>query len=202
MIKRWKKKTVYHVIEGKAEGIFLEYLKLLYCSDPKLVEFSQNIQKGGNPDQLIADALKNSGRDRCLVWIDEDVAVKNDTRQALAHNWHISEPEELIICPIRDLQARFNQSRKKPVLVVSRPVCFEGFILRILGKEAVIPESCQNFSIKTRGREPDDLKAAFDNVLGEVSPLEYYKTHLSHGTLERKRKSILELDLLIESVTI
>lgn len=193
--KRFKKITVYGVLEGtKDERNFLEYLQALY-SDTKKVHITLDPKGGGSPDHLLETALKNTDRNRCFVWMDEDEDLTPESRKTLAKCWKVKE----IVCPLKNIHATHHNANNplKFVIVISHPVCFEGFMLELLGKNnphpVLIPAN--------RDKQVQDLKNAFKSVIGTIKPSDFYEIHLLKATLETKRKAIPELDLLIKLIS-
>lgn len=97
----------------------------------------------------------------------------------------------------RELQAQLNPNNKKrPTLVVSTPVCFEGLMLRILDTTPPVTE----FSFEDRKKQIGDQKSALASLLQGSELGQYLEDNLDLGRLEESRKSIEELDLLISAI--
>lgn len=131
--------TVYCATEGCDEAIFLEYLKTLY-SNTENMRFPDNPVKGGTPDKILMAAISNAHKNaRAFAWFDEDKYFQdNETIDELGKCWCLDNDsiKRMQSEPLNSLQRTFNpKNSKKPVLIISQPVCFEGFILSILGKK-------------------------------------------------------------------
>lgn len=197
--KRSRNITVYCAIEGKDELRFLEFLKEQY-SDPKKMKFPENPYKGGNSDVVLQNALKNTHKfDRALAWFDEDIDILDkENLKSLAKYWNLDSmsTQQILTEPINSFLKSFNQEKKNPTLIISQPVCFEGFILRILGKKC--PHTL--FDENIRDKQVKDLKNAIPEDL-KKDPYNFYKKYLTKDCLEKKRNSIAELDLLIKIIS-
>ena len=151
---------------------------------------------GGKPESLINQAIRHADRDRCFVWLDEDKEFID--RDSLYKAWNISEGSrgEFMKEPLGLLQGKFNSdNKKKPSLIVSKPISVEAFILKVLNRE--IPLDCQILKPAERERQVRKLKNTLDGILENKDELQYYQEQLSKGVLELRRKNIPELDLLI-----
>lgn len=117
----------------------------------------------------------------------------------MARCWNLNEKDskEILFCPLREIQTCLNQGLKKPVLIVSQPICVESLILRTLGKQP----KYLIYEPDNRNQQIQDLKNALDGVLGREKPLDYYRKNLSKGILDKRRKEIPELDLLIKMIS-
>ncbi len=167
--KRKRKTTVFGSIEGKVdEGNLLEYLKEIY-TDINSISFPDNPNRGGDPNHILSFALKNCHYDRSFAWIDEDKDLSQESREKLARCWNLNEEDsrDILSCHLRDIQARFNQKLKKPVLLVSQPVCVESLILKILGKT---PKHLV-YDQSNRTQQINDLKNAYSGVIRTVIPV-------------------------------
>lgn len=174
------KKTSIIAGEGKSEKIFLEYLKSIYWikGGQHSVSVHKNIQEGhggGSSINVAGEVMNQFGclpRDAIVLLLDEDIAgdlsCTDITRQALKRCRYKSViPKDRIKC------------------IMMRP-CFEGFILRILGKRIL-----ENSS---------HCKQQFEIIFGEKAPKVdkgNYTRHCPKKLLEEKRKQISALDELI-----
>lgn len=188
--------TVYCATEGRAEAAFLEHLKSIYVSPDDKIVFPDNPKKGGNGDTIVNHALRSCSYDRSFAWIDEDVDLSEETRAALAKSWD-ADVKGVKACKLKDIQGTYNPDNKKPTLIVSSPVCFESFVLLVLGKK--IPY--KTFDPLQREKQIQNLKNAKSGVFGKMTDVDYYKAHLDRSVLEERRKQITELDMLIKIIT-
>jgi hypothetical protein len=195
--KRKRKTTVFGAIEGQEEALLLEYLKEVYRDDSIVVK--TNPPKGGSPEKVLAYALKSNDRDRVFAWFDEDKDLSQDARKGLIKPWCLKENEksEILTYPLNSLQKKFNQGLRKPILIVSQPVCVEGLILKILGKRI----KHDKFDENIRTKQIDDLKASLGGIFESKNPIEYYRKNLNQSILEKRRKEIYELNLLINMIS-
>ncbi len=197
--KRKRKISVHGTMEGeKSEKNLLEYLKEHYL-DPTLTSFMENPKHGGTPNSLILSALKYIDRDLVFVWLDEDKDLDEETLRAIAKCWNISPQlmDSFLLCALRDLQSTYNIQRRKPVLIVSQPVCVESLILKTLG----YAPPCSRYEADKRDEQIKQLKSALGGVFKKNDHREFYRRVLNKQLLEERRKSIPELDLLISMIT-
>lgn len=197
--KKPRNTTVYCATEGMDEVYFLNHLKGIY-SDLNSMKFPDNPTKGGNPDKIVNDVICNVNKyDRAFAWFDEDKDFSNnETINKLAKCWNLGEEyiKKMRSESLNSLQKKFNPKDKRPILIISQPVCFEGFILRVLGKR--LPH--QQFNSNDREKQVADFKNSMPSCLRD-NPFEYYKQNLIKDALEEKRNNIYELDLLIKMVS-
>lgn len=175
------KKTSTIAGEGKSEKIFLEYLRALYWmkGGQHFVHIHKNIQQGhgGGSSIDVASEVMNQfcrlPRDGIVLLLDKDIAGElschDITQQAIKRCRYKSViPRDKIKC------------------IMMYP-CFEGFILRILGKKAPGNSSyCKQ-----------QFETIFDKQAPKVDKGNYTK-HCPKTLLEEKRQQIPELDALIK----
>jgi len=196
--KRLRKISIFGAVEGDSEAVFLEYIKCLYFDSAQLNMPDDPNCGGGNPDTILNKALKKNDRKRSFLWIDEDKDLCPESRKKLLTPWNLSDKneKEILSVSLCKLQKTLNPENRNPVLIVSQPVCFEGFICRVLGidcKHKVYDETM-------RAKQISDLKSAA--MLGKIEDqLEFYVKNLDKAKLEGKRKEIPELDMLISLVS-
>lgn len=200
--KRQKKRTVFGVIEGKKrENDLLIYLKEIYL-DTNQISFKISPHHGGNPDRLLAIAIKNRFcYDQIFVWIDEDKdLLLEESKEKLFEFWQVNdqEKERFFSCPLRELQNIFNTKRKSPILIVSQPICVESLIFRMLGRDP----PCHEYDPKKRDAQIEKSKNSLNGLFGKKQDLEFYKEQLTIELLEERRQCIPELDLLISVISI
>jgi hypothetical protein len=193
--KRKRKLTLYAVLEGEREESFFKFLQEIYY-DKETLSIHPSPSYGGKPESLINQAISHADRDRCFVWLDEDQEFTD--RDSLYKAWNISEGSrgEFMKEPLGLLQEKFNpDNKRKPSLIVSKPISVEAFILKVLGRE--IPLDCQILKPPERERQVRKLKNTLDGILENKDELRYYQDQLPKSVLEIRRKNISELDLLI-----
>ena len=192
--------TVYCATEGCDEAIFLEHLKSLY-SDMENMRFPENPVKGGTPDKILMSAINNAHKyARAFAWFDEDTYFKDvNTIDCLGKCWCLDTRSIIGMRsePLNSLQKTFNpRNNKKPVLIISQPICFEGFIQTVLNNKV----SHERYEPAIRDKQVVDLKNSIPAEL-LANPIEYYATHLPKAILEQRRKYVFELDLLITMIS-
>lgn len=208
---RVKNSTAYIACEGDRENLFCEFLDELY--EPKKNKINLNYENlhGGRADKFVKQAIIEINRDKSFAWFDEDFEsiadqrLSNDQKRKLIEAWKIPSDKEaeFLKTESKDLQGKFNQNKRKPILIVSQPICVEAMIIRILGKE--LPEKAKIFDPRNREKQIEMLKNAVDGIMGlsgskkekETQAKEYYRANLTKEILEEKRKEIKELDLLL-----
>jgi hypothetical protein len=204
------KHTVFGSVEGNREQAFINFLCEIYVPDKNNINFQAKCTSGGTPDKIVTTALHECSRDKSFAWLDEDFEpdespLSQDVRERLAKNWNITDADkigELINCPIGKLQASFNAGNgRKPTLIVSQPVCSESLILQTLGHN--LPYAA--YDPTQRKAQIDGLKNKLNRLMGGSKSVqeqtEYYLQQLTKEELEKKRKTIPELDLLISMLT-
>lgn len=88
---------------------------------------------------------------------------------------------------------KYNTKKRKPILIVSQPICVESLILKIFGKTP-----CHQAIEKDKlEQQKKELKSSVRGFIFGVSECEYYQQNLSKDTLQIRRNEIKELDLLI-----
>ncbi len=120
--KKAQRLTVLATIEGaKREKIFLSVLGGIYLDDNK-IRLKVMDKHGGNPVTLLDYTLRHLhyGYDRMFLWIDEDKDLNLDSRKKLHKLWKVANGDEsaFYTCPLGELQERYNQDYRKPVLIV------------------------------------------------------------------------------------
>lgn len=194
--KRIRRMSVFGAIEGDAEAVFLEYIKSIYFDGTKMNMPDDPNCGGGNPDVILSKALKKNDRKRSFLWIDEDKDLSQESRKKLVGPWNLSDDKEILSRPLCELQEALNPMKRNPILVVSQPVCFEGFICQVLGTNCKHKE----FDESIREQQISDLKSAVG--IGPISDqMDFYTKNLDKVKLEKKRLEIFELDLLILMVS-
>ena len=188
--------TVYGILEGeKRERKFLEFLQETYLNQ-QMISFSPAPIHGGNPNFLILEAIKRVfNYDRVFVWFDEDKEISDETRSYLMKHWKIDDADSknFMQCSLGELQNRFNQENRKPILIVSQPVSVESLIVMTLGKRV----KHEKYDSLRREEQLASLKNTLKEIFGRQDEFEYYQQHLSREILEERRKKIPELNILI-----
>lgn len=197
--KKQRNTTIFCSIEGiVAEAELLKHLISNYTDTTKS-NFPENPKKGGNPDIIISFALKACHYDRCFAWIDEDVDISEDTRKNLAKAWCVEFDQDFLSCPLKDLQSTYNSAKnRKPVLIVSQPVCVESMVIILLGHELPIEEYDQ----KERRKQITTMKNSVKGILQGKSFSDHCEQCLTKELIEERRKLCPELDLLIKMITV
>lgn len=204
---RKRKLTVFGSVEGDREQEFLNFLMEIYETTNNNINPTLEHSSGGTPDKIVGTALTNSDRDKCFAWFDEDFEphqpLGTEAREHLARCWNITNPDASFFqCPPKDMQKTYNANKRKPILIVSQPICVETIILKILSRE--IPNRCEVLSTekKERKNQIKRLKDTLSGLIGTDNPLNYYRRTITREILEEKRRDIEELNLLIEMITI
>lgn len=146
-MKRQIKKNVSIFVspEGeKDEMAFLQHLKNLY--DPKANGISLKVgeEHGGNAVQIINRAIiedEDVDYDYTFVIVDEDrpLEFSNDVKNLCANLkklWELDDniPTSITLFDLKEL----NVKNKKPIIIVSHPMNFEGFLLPLLNLKTPI----------------------------------------------------------------
>lgn len=208
--KRIKNLTVFGCVEGNREQAFIDFLREIYTPDANNIAFKPEHSSGGTPDKIVTIAIRECHRDKSFAWFDEDFEptespLSKEVRQHLVKCWNVKDEEHanaLLECPVGKLQATYNSTNnKKPTLIVSQPVCSESLILRALGQ--VIPY--EQYDPNKRKSQIDGLKDRLNQLMGGSKGVPeqtaYYRSQLNKELLEKRRRSIPELDLLISMLT-
>ncbi len=204
--KRHRNLTVFAMVEGNREQAFIDFLIEIYQPQLNGIKFNPENAKGGGADSIVIPALRESHRDKSFAWLDEDFEPDTSplsaaVRKQLAKCWNITDEKiksEFMKCHLGELQAKFNLgNKKKPTLIVSKPVCSESVILKILGVDLLY----RVYDPKQRPKQIATLKNKLDKIMGGEKTVKeqtaYYLKNLTKAKLEVKRKTISELDLLI-----
>jgi len=155
-----RRNSIYVIYEGYQEGYFLEHLEK--HSDVRLNPAHCN---GGNANSIVINGIKHSARDICVyVLFDEDFESKpnhkisNEALEGLANEWRLDK-DALIKCPYKQLQI-MNKKMRNPILIISYPQSFEGFLLRLLNNPQI--ETLEGKTTKQLKKMIDEM---IDNVL-------------------------------------
>lgn len=199
--QRFRKTSVFGSIEGDLELALWLHLKELYCDNSK-TSIQENPLKGGNPNVIVNAAIQQAHTTEiCFAWIDEDLNINEETRSILAKCWNLKESNfhKMLQDPISTLQYSLNSTNRNPILIVSQPICADGFLLKLLDKK--IPHEI--FDHQIRVKQIQNTKSSFKAIAGtEIkNQFKYIQENLTKGYLEKKRSEILELDLLLQMVS-
>ena len=198
--KKKKKKTVKAILEGDLEKVFFEHLRELFTNED-LIHITPEPVSGGSPQSLLDKALHHKDNYKvCFVLLDEDVQLPQEARASLARAWGIrgSEREHLLQAPLNSLQEQFNPgNQKKPTLIVSQPICFDGLLLKLLEKN--IPH--REIIYSRRKQQVTDTKNARKESFSDRGAIQFFAKKLPKNTLMKIRKKVTELDLLITLIT-
>lgn len=202
---RKKNLTVYGIVEDQIE--FLEFLKEIYQTKQNNINLELKNSFGGKPDRIVEFAIRESQRDRSFAWFDEDFeprdTLSENIRLKLALCWKVEEKnlKDFLKCPLSELQNQYNPNNKKPIIIISQPVCSESIIIQVLDEK--IPDSCKIYNPNKleRDKQIKSLKDKLNKIIRNEDKINYYKNKLSKDILEERRKSIPVLDLLISMIT-
>ena len=202
---RKKNLTVYGIVEDQIE--FLEFLKEIYQTRQNNINLELKNSFGGKPDRIVEFAIRESQRDRSFAWFDEDFeprdTLSENIRRKLAQCWKVEEKnlKDFLKCPLSELQNQYNPNNKKPIIIISQPVCSESIIIQVLDEK--IPDSCKIYNPNKleRDKQIKSLKDKLNKIIRNEDKINYYKNKLSKDILEERRKSIPVLDLLISMIT-
>ena len=202
---RKKNCTVYGIVEDQIE--FLEFLKEIYQTKQNNINLELKNSFGGKSDRIVEFAISESQRDRSFAWFDEDFeprdTISENIRHKLAQCWKVEEKnlKDFLKCRLSELQNQYNPNNKKPIIIISQPVCSESIIIQVLGEK--IPDSCKIYNPNKleRDKQIKGLKDKLNKIIEKEDKLNYYQKKLSKDILEERRKSIPVLDLLISMIT-
>src|SRR3989339_1986729 len=134
---RTRKRTVYLVTEGYREQYFIEYLIELYNPKNNGINLTISPKKGGSPNVIIHDALKNLHYNKVFAWFDEDKPIENSGNyriyERLKVSWLLEQDIDQDIQSSL-LQEKLNITERPPILIVSTPLSVEGIIVRLFNK--------------------------------------------------------------------
>lgn len=193
-----QKYTLFGCLEGKREIGFIEFLKGIYLPAENDIKFEIEPSLGGAPDKIVATAIRERNRKRSFAWFDEDsepdYPLSPAQRESLAECWVINREHltDFMLCPLKDLQGKYNIRNRNPVLIVSQPVCSESLLLKAPG----YPLPYEYYDHHRRKQQIDGLKDKLNSIT-QKQDLEHYRKHLPKQRLEEKSKTIPELNLLI-----
>ena len=159
---------------------------------------------GGTADSIVGKALEECHRDKSFVWFDEDFEpgkpLGREIRKKVAQCWNpnLNDDDDFFQCPLGKLQSEYNPEKRNPILIVSQPVCADAMILRVLGYTPTI----SHYDCNIRKKQIKDLKSHLKGLIGKQDKQAFYMARLSKESLEAQRGEILELDLLISTITV
>jgi len=198
--------SVYGSIEGiKTEAIFFKHLLEIYNPLKNHIRVMAVSTSGGSPDTVVNKAFRECSRDRAFAWFDEDFEFRtpltSECKKRLSSTAHWNIKDELksdfFKCRLKDLQRKYNKGNRNPVLIISNPVCVEGLILKTLGQSLPVNEMIKG----SEDVQIKKLKEKLKRLTKDTGEKEFYKKNLKKEALEKKRKDIPELDLLISMIT-
>ena len=202
--KRQRNISLYGNLEGLREKAFINALVDIYKTTESNISPKFDPSNGGNPDKIIGDTLKERHRDKAFAWLDEDFEpaspLSKEIRGKLAKCWEIGDAnlQDFYNCPMRDLQRNYNADNfKKPILIVSQPVCADALILQILGEAPVHTTYAPN----QRDRQIRELKSQLNQLINGQEEVKYYIQRLNQNILNERSEQIPLLKLLITMVT-
>lgn len=197
--KRTKKTTVFLSIEGYREEAFLEYLIEKYTPKASDINITISPNRGGTPNSIINEALRNLHYNKVYAWFDEDKPIENNDNdriyEKLKTAWNLdSEIDSNILS--RDLQEKVNVQKRNPILIVSTPLSLEGILIRLFDKK--MPQFKEYYLDESNIKDnKKTIKSAMGGIFGKEKELVYYQRNLSKEILEEKSKEIIELELLL-----
>ena len=198
--KRQRKISLYGNLEGAREKAFINALMDIYKTTESNISPKFDPSNGGNPDKIIGDTLKECHRDRVFAWLDEDFEpnspLSKDIREKLAKCWGVgnADLQAFYDCPMKELQRNYNaDNAKKPILIVSQPVCADALILQILGETPAHTAYAPN----QRDKQIRELKSQLSQLINGKDEVEFYKAQLTQGILNERSEQIPLLKLLI-----
>lgn len=196
---RVRKRTVYISYEGDREGFFLKFLERIYKPNENSISLMAKNSNGGSPDRVVKFALDECHREASVAWFDEDfeptATLTEEIREKLAAHWIISTDrlEDFMACPMAKLNSLFNPNNRKPVLIVSTPVCVESIILRALGMDCPVAE----YDHAQRDTQIASLKNCLGGLIGKDVEDEFYENNITKGMLEKTRENCPELNAIL-----
>lgn len=188
--KRQRNKVVFVAREGDREEVFLNYLQEIFDPEHKItIKFPP--EKGGNSNAIL-DRAFHAIQGMAYAWFDEDDVLDKEHREELEKCWHVKFPEN-----IKDREIpSYNKSLSYPIVIVSRPLSIEGFLIRLFDKN--LPKfkeplkSEENFELNK-----NMMKSSVKGIFGKFTDIEYYRQHLSKEHIMKKAQEIEELRLLL-----
>jgi len=207
--------------EGDLEECFIRFLEnnILKLNNNEIPQHENCC--GGNSDSILSKVINrcdpNTEELRIIGIFDEDIPLTRNNMEKIDKNFE--PPENIIekvekcwcekISPnIKDkyLEKTYNKNHKKnPILIISNPFSFEGIILRILDKMPNNYKTTKDLKRKFLSLLPPsvDIKE-YDNKDNKMSSKmkakieKYFEKTITKSLLQKKRKSIYELDLLLK----
>ena len=208
--KKARNLTIFVRVEGDREQAFLDFLIEIYQSTKQnKIAITTEKAKGGGADSIVSPAVREcNNKNRSFAWLDEDFEPNKGplsvcVRERLIKSWLVGDDkqQQFMNCMLGDIQVRFNQSKRNPVLIVSKPVCSDGLILIILNETPKVAK----YDPKKRSAQIAALKSQLNTLMGGTKSIaeqtSYYRKNLTKEKLEARRKIIPELDLLIAMIT-
>lgn len=110
-IKKVRQTTLLIVGEGAHDKAFLDHLKSLYDGRESGQRVKIESGDGGSPHDLIKNTIKKISHvdyDKVIIFMDSDVEIK--------------------------ISDRSEAKRKNITLILSEPICLEGYLLKLLGR--------------------------------------------------------------------
>lgn len=189
--KRKKEKTVFIVLEGKREKVFIDYLVELFDSQ-KTIKLKFHPDFGGSSDAILDRALKNCFYDKVFVLFDEDTSLSRDRIEVLETFWHINIPSGT---QDRDLY-RFNSANKNPIVIVLNPLSIEGILIQLFDKSlpAFKEPLTSNENLEYNKRI---IKNSVSGIFQNRNDADFYRANLTKEMVLQKTEKIPELRLLL-----
>ena len=191
--KKKQKITIYGLVEGDREEGFINHLLEVFAFDKNpSTNVTLHNNKGGTFCSMLEKLMKQNSRDVLFLLCDEDFDGSEEFKDLDKIGWKV-KTEMFEKHKLKDWQSKINIKNKKPTLIISNPVCFEGLILSILGEEL------QEFNVGNRKKQIKGLKNSFEGIKNGLSDAEFFKKVLSKEFLEESKNK--ELQLLLSALS-
>lgn len=201
---RKKKISVYGAIEGDREMDFLNHLIGIFKDMNNSINHKLEHCGGGTGTSIIKKAVNNQHYDRCFAWLDEDFEFNNapdaDIKNRLSELWCLDSvnKSKFLASQLSSYQKQFNLQKRKPILIISQPVCVDALLLKIL--DIPLPFSKMGNTAEEVKIQIGQLKSMFKQQLNGKKQTEFFQDKITIELLMLKRSSIPELDLLLSQI--
>lgn len=193
--KKKQKKTVLLIYEGKREEQFFSALKKVIHYDRNLIHINEENANGGGSHRALQKAItKAYNYDKVYVLFDEDISLNDAFRNKLKDCWRLADD---IPSSVKDseLQSTFNTNNRNPILIVSSPYCFDGFLLNLFGYESLMATELE------KGKTPSKAcKKIIDGIVGEYNSEEECYIKMLNKNNSACLNSNLKVMLLLKSI--
>ena len=182
--ERKKNISVFTVIEGKREKIFFSHLINIYEPHKNNIKLKDRTETGGSLTSLIGEGIKKQDRDRVLIWLDEDFEYQKSNIKKDFSLWNKGQ-SVFLETKLSQWQSTINIESKKPTLVISSPICADGFILNLLGKKVNY-----EYNSNIRDKQINDLKNSLIGMISNTDEKEFYSKNLNYRYFRRKKETL------------